>query len=179
MQEDTKKSKKDAELEQHLGELTADLQRVQADFINYRRRAEEERKAQNDMAKAATIMKLLPIIDDIERATAHTPAELANNTWAQGVVSLSKNLQKSLVELGLHRIESAPGTVFDPNLHEAVSMEDGEGDEEVVSEELRAGYQLGTQVVRPAMVRVTHRPAQPQQPTQELEQPQNEEENHG
>lgn len=161
MSKPTKKDKED-QLTKELDQLTADLQRVQADFINYRRRVEEERKATIETAKAATITKLLPVVDNIERAIAHVPVELANNAWAQGVVSLGKNLEKSLSELGLVRIEGAPGTLFDPNLHEAIGMDDSEGDEEVISEELRAGYRLGHQVVRPSMVKVTHRPAQPE-----------------
>jgi molecular chaperone GrpE len=137
-------------------ELTADLQRLRADFENYRKRVEAEKSNLTELSKAATIMKLLPVVDTIERALAHAPADLASNTWVQGVLSMAKNLEKSLNELGLSRIEAAPGTPFDPNLHEAVMMIEGEGDHEVVAEELRAGYKLGEQVVRHSMVKVTH-----------------------
>lgn len=154
-----KSSKKQTELEQQLGELTADLQRVQADFVNYRRRIDDERMQLTDAAKAATIIKLLPLLDDIERATKHVPSELTSNAWAKGIVNLGKRFEKSLQELGLVRIDATPGTLFDPQKHEAVSMDDGEGDEEVISEELRAGYVLGSQVVRPSMVKVTRRQA--------------------
>jgi molecular chaperone GrpE len=160
--DDHKLSKKEAELEQKLTELTGDLQRVQADFVNYRRRVEDERKALTDMAKAATIMKLLPMVDDIERAITHVPADLADNKWVQGIISLGKRLEKSLADLGLQRIDAAPGTPFDPNLHEAVSMEDSKGDEEVISEELRAGYRLGSQVVRHSLVKVKRQPTPPE-----------------
>jgi molecular chaperone GrpE len=152
-----KKTKRETELEQHLGELTADLQRVQADFINYRTRMEEDKQRIITGAKAATIMKLLPVIDNIERAVAHVPAELEDNQWAKGVSSLGKNLEKSLADLGLVRIV-AKGQPFDPNLHEAISAE-GEGEHEVVSEELRAGYLLDGQVVRHSMVKVQHQDA--------------------
>lgn len=144
---------KNQELEQQIGDLTADLQRVQADFINYRRRVEEERRQLIDTSKAATIMKLLPMIDTIERAIAHLPNDLADNPWAKGVVSLQKSLQKSLEELGVTRIE-ALNQPFNPALHEAISMEDGDGEQEVVTEELRAGYKLGEAVIRPSMVKV-------------------------
>jgi molecular chaperone GrpE len=149
-----KKSKRETELEQHLGELTADLQRVQADFINYRTRMEEDKQRVITGARAATIMKLLPVIDTIELAVAHVPAELEDNQWAKGVSALGKSLEKSLAELGLTRI-AAKGQPFDPNLHEAISAE-GEGDHEVVSEELRAGYLLDGQVVRHSLVKVLH-----------------------
>lgn len=157
MQEDKKvqQSKDSTNLEQQIGELTADLQRVHADFVNYRRRTDEERLQTMDAAKAATVLKLLPVIDNIERAVNHVPAELADNRWAQGVASLAKNLEKSLADLGVARITAAPGTPFDPNLHEAISMEEGEGEHEVIAEELRAGYRLGEAVIRPSMVKVT------------------------
>lgn len=145
----------ESELQQQIGELTADLQRIQADFVNYRRRMQEEREQVMDAAKAATVLKLLPVIDNIERAVSHVPAELADNPWAKGVASLAKNLDKSLADLGVTRIVATPGTPFNPNLHEAISMDDSEGDVEVIAEELRAGYQLGDAVIRHSMVRVT------------------------
>lgn len=157
-----KLSKKEVQLEGEIDELTNDLKRVQADFVNFRRRVDEERKALGDAAKASTIMKLLPMIDDIERAISHVPEELAGNNWANGIVSLGKRLEKAVNELGLTRIEARPGALFDPNLHEAVMLEDGEGDEEVVSEELRAGYQLGQNVVRHSMVKVKRQPTPPE-----------------
>jgi molecular chaperone GrpE len=147
-----KKSKDAAKIE----ELTADVQRMRADFENYRKRVEQDKAGLAELTKAATIMKLLPIIDTIERAIAHTPKDLAENKWAQGVVSMGKNLDKALADLGLSRIDAAPGTAFDPNLHEAVMMEEGVGEHEVIAEELRAGYRLGDQVIRPTMVKVTH-----------------------
>lgn len=146
------KKNREVELEQHLGELTADLQRVQADFINYRTRMEEDKARTIQGAKAATVLKLLPVIDNIERAIGHLPAELEDNQWAKGVSTLAKNLDKSLSDLGLTRIE-AVGRPFNPNLHEAISAE-GEGDREVVADELRAGYMLDGQVVRPSLVKV-------------------------
>ena len=149
-----KQSKREAELEQQVGELTADLQRVQADFINYRSRMEEERARTIAGAKASTILKLLPVIDNIERALDHAPDELAENPWVKGVSSLGKSLEKSLMDLGVKRI-SALGQPFDPNYHEAISAE-GEGPHEIVGEELRAGYTLDGQVIRHSLVKVRH-----------------------
>lgn len=150
-----KPSKKELEMQTKIDELTADLQRQRADFENYRKRIELEKNQVSELAKAATIMKLLPVVDTIERAIAHAPAELAENKWAQGIMGIQKNLEKSLSDLGLSRIEATEGTLFDPNLHEAVMMLDDEGEQEVVAEELRAGYKLGEQVIRPSMVKVT------------------------
>lgn len=151
-----KPSKKEEQLAQQVGELTQDVQRLRADFENYRKRIDIEKVQLSDLTKAATIMKLLPIIDTLERAIAHAPADLAENKWVQGVTSVGKNLDKSLQELGLSRINASAGVTFDPNLHEAVMMdEDSAGDREVIAEELRAGYTLGESVIRPSMVKVT------------------------
>lgn len=150
------KSKKQEELEQQLSELTADLQRTRADFENYRKRAEADRVAAQQYGQAAAIMKLLPVIDNIERAIAYLPAELAENAWAQGVAGLTKNLQKSLEGMNVARITATPGTVFDPELHEAIQVdEDATGEQEVIAEELQAGYSLNGAPIRHAMVKVT------------------------
>lgn len=147
-------NKKEQELQDKLNELTDDLQRMRADFENYRKRVDTEKANYGDLTKAATIMKLLPVIDTIERAIAHVPVELSENKWAAGVTGMGKNLEKSLSELGLVKIDAGVGIEFDPSLHEAVMMIDGEGEHEVVAEELRSGYMLGGQVIRPSMVKV-------------------------
>lgn len=162
-----KKSKRETELEQHVGELTADLQRIQADFINYRTRAEEDKQRGIVAGKAAAVLKLLPVIDNIDRAVGHIPAELADNQWVKGISSLGKSLDKSLADMGVARI-AAVGQPFDPNLHEAISAE-GEGGHEIVTEELRAGYMLEGQVIRHSLVKVTHHDL-PQEPTQKAKE---------
>lgn len=152
------KSKKQEELEQQLGELTQDLQRTRADFENYRKRAESEKTAALQYGQAAAVMKLLPVIDNIERAIAYMPSELADNKWAQGVAGLVKNLEKSLESLNVKRIDANPGTEFNPELHEAIQVdEEAEGEHEVVAEELQAGYTLAGSPIRPAMVKVTRK----------------------
>ena len=149
------KSKKQQELEQKVGELTQDLQRVRADFENYRKRSEQEKEMARANGKVGAIMKLIPIIDNIERAITHVPEDLKENAWAQGVTKLVKNLEKSLDDLNVSRIEAKPGTPFDPELHEAIQYDDdGDGHESVIAEELQAGYKLGDDVIRHALVRV-------------------------
>jgi molecular chaperone GrpE len=147
--------RKESEPNPEIIELTADLQRLRADFENYRKRVEQEKQQAQQNAAAATIMRLLPVVDTIERAVAHAPQDLAENNWVKGVVGLGKNLDKSLSDLGLTRIQAEPGTPFNPNLHEAVMMDEAEGEHEVVAEELRAGYMLQGAVIRPSMVKVT------------------------
>ena len=150
------KSKKQEELEQQVGELTQDLQRVRADFENYRKRSEQEKEMARASGKVGTILKLLPVVDNIERAISHAPEELKENAWAQGVSKLVKNLDKSLADMGVSRILAKPGDRFDPELHEAIQFDDeAEGEHEVVAEELQAGYKLGDDVIRHSMVKVT------------------------
>lgn len=144
------------EFEQQLGELTLDLQRTRADFENYRKRADAEKTAAREAGQASAILKLLPVIDNIERAVAYTPEDLKDNKWVQGVASLTKNLEKSLESLNLQRIDAKPGADFNPEMHEAIQFdEDAEGEKEVVAEELQAGYTLNGHPIRHAMVKVT------------------------
>jgi molecular chaperone GrpE len=152
------KSKKQDELEKQLAEITVDLQRTRADFENYRKRIEQEKTAARDSGQMTAILKLLPTIDNIERAIAHMPKELADNPWAQGVSNLIKTLEKSLASMNVSRIKAEAGTVFDPELHEAIQFdEDAEGEHEVIAEELQAGYTLNGTPIRHAMVKVTRK----------------------
>lgn len=150
------KSKKDTELEQKLGELTLDLQRTRADFENYRKRVDAEKVAAREAGQASAILKLLPVIDNIERAIAYTPQDLKDNAWVQSVANLVKHLEKSIESLNLARIDAKPGTPFNPELHEAIQFdEEAKGDKEVIAEELQGGYTLNGHVIRHAMVKVT------------------------
>lgn len=153
-----KQDKRIEELEQQVGELTQDLQRVRADFENYRKQGEQQREMAKANGRVSAIMQLLPVIDNIERAIAHAPAELADNAWVKGVTGLVKNLEKSLGDMNVTRIEANEGSRFDPVLHNAVQFdEEAEGEHEVIAEELQTGYKLGDEVIRPSMVRVTKR----------------------
>ena len=144
------------DLQQQLGELTLDLQRTRADFENYRKRVEAEKQSAHQMGQAKSVMKLLPVVDTIERAVANVPEELQDNAWVKGVASLGKQLDKQLKEIGLEKINAKPGTLFNPELHQAIQFdEEAEGEKEVIAEELRAGYTLDGAVIRDAMVKVT------------------------
>jgi molecular chaperone GrpE len=150
------KAKKSEDIEQQVSELTHDLQRTRADFENYRKRVEAEKVAAREHGKSSAILKLLPVIDNIERAIVYMPEDLQHNKWAQGIAGLVKNLEKSLEGLDLKRIDAKPGTEFNPELHEAIQFdEDTDGDKEVIAEELQAGYTLSGQPIRHAMVKVT------------------------
>ena len=152
------KQKKAEEYEQLISELTQDLQRTRADFENYRKRMESEKQAARQAGETKAILKLLAVIDTIERAVANVPADLANNPWARGIAGIDKQLAKQLAALGVKKIAAAPGTIFNPELHQAVQFdEESEGDSEVVTEEMQAGYTLNGVPIRHAMVRVMRR----------------------
>lgn len=150
------KSKIQEQLEQQVGELTADVQRTRADFENYRKRSELDKLQARESGQASAILKLLPVIDNIERAIAYTPEDLKDNTWVQSVAGLIKNLDSSLESLNVKRIDARPGTPFNPDLHEAIQFdEDATGEHEVIAEEMQAGYTLNGHPIRHAMVKVT------------------------
>lgn len=152
------KSKRVEDLELQVVELTGDLQRTRADFENYRKRSEADKAATYQHGQSAAILKLLPVIDNIERAVAYTPEELKDNKWVQGIAGLVKNLEKSLEGLNLKRIDATEGAEFNPDFHEAIQFdEDAQGEKEVIAEELQAGYVLNGQPIRHAMVKVTRK----------------------
>lgn len=156
--EKVKKIKKLSPADQKISELTNDLQRTRADFENYMKRSELDKKFARESGQTNAILKLIPVIDNIERSIAYMPDDLRDNTWAQGVAGLIKNLDKSLESLGLKRIDSKPGTSFNPDLHEAIQFdEEAEGEHEVIAEEMQSGYTLEGRPIRHAMVKVTRK----------------------
>lgn len=142
-----------AEMEQQVADLTEALQRERADAMNQRRRHDEQYAGLKNMVKAQVIGELLPAIDNLERALKHAPKELDGHEYVKGVQGVVKQFEKILSELGVQRIKTI-GELFDPVLHEAVAMEEGDGTVEVVCEELQPGYQLGDEIIRHAMVKV-------------------------
>ncbi len=136
-----------------IAELTAALQQERADAENLRRRHEEQIGGLKTMVKANLVRDLLPVIDNFERSLKHIPKDLTNNDYIKGINSIVKQFEKTLEQMGVERIKTV-GEVFDPRLHEAVSMDEGDGDVEVVSEELTPGYKIGDDIIRHAMVKV-------------------------
>lgn len=151
-------SKKTEDLQQQVADLTADLQRVRADFENYRKRVDSEKLAAREDGEIRSITKLLPVIDTIDRAVAHIPSDIAEHQWVKGVSGLVKQLDKSLNDMKIAKIDAQQGTAFDPEFHQAIQFdEDATGDTEVIAEELQSGYTLGGKPIRHAMVRVTRK----------------------
>lgn len=150
---ETHKPKKVIELEKQVADLTEALQRERADSVNLRRRHDDQISQLRNSVRAQVIEDLLPVIDNFERAIKHAPDDLAGHDYIKGVQSVIKQFEKTLADIGVERIKTV-GEEFNPELHEAVSMEDGEGSRELIYEELQSGYKLGDQVIRHAMVRV-------------------------
>lgn len=129
-----------------IAELTAMLQRTRADFENFRKRTEEQKIFAMQVAEEKTVLKLLPMLDSFFLAIKSHPEELA---------PLAKTLAKTLAELNLAVIDTTNGTAFNPELHEAIAMEEGSGEKEVICETIRQGYLYNNNVIRPAMVKIT------------------------
>lgn len=137
------------------------LQRVQADFINFKRRVEQERAEQVKFANSMLILKILPILDDLERAAETVQADLAGLNWVQGVLLIGRKLRSVLEEEGLTKIEALDAE-FDPKLHEAVIYDEASGGEkDIVVAVLQNGYKLHDRVIRPAIVKVAGRRSVP------------------
>jgi molecular chaperone GrpE len=129
-----------------VAELTADLQRVQADFANYRKRALRDQQVAGERAKATVVSQLLTVLDDLDRARSHGDLETGP------LKSVADKLTAALAGLGLTAF-GAEGDEFDPSLHEAVQHE-GEGSKPVIGTVMRHGYKLGDLVLRHALVGV-------------------------
>ncbi|OZC56701.1 nucleotide exchange factor GrpE [Rhodococcus sp. RS1C4] len=129
-----------------VSELTADLQRVSAEYANYRRRTDREKQTGAENAKASVVSQLLPVLDDLERARQHGDLETGP------LKSVADKLAGVFANIGLTTF-GAEGDAFDPAVHEAVSHE-GDGSNPVVGTLMRPGYKLGERVLRTAMVGV-------------------------
>jgi molecular chaperone GrpE len=137
--------------EQKAAENLDGWQRALAEFQNYRKRVERDREAEQAGMKGDLIKKILPVLDDLERALQNRPED---DAWSNGIDLIQRKLQAILEAEGVKRIE-ADGAVFDPNFHEAISQEpyDGVESDHIVAV-TQQGYMLGDRVIRPAQVRV-------------------------
>ncbi len=127
----------------------ANWQRAQADFINYKRRSEQEKEEFSKFANLVLMLSLLPVLDDMERAFISIPPDLTEVGWVDGIKLIERKLRTSLEGQGLSPIE-AIGELFDPHLHEAVRQDKGK--EGIVIKEVQKGYRLHDRVIRPSRV---------------------------
>ena len=150
-----KLTKREQDMLDKIDELTQDLQRSQADFENYRRRSEEDAANGQTLAASAVIGQLLPVVDNVHRSLTHIPKDLKTHEYIVGIGKVAKQLDKALNDIGVERLEVV-GQEFNPETMQAVQMDEGEGEgeKEVVIEELQTGYVMNGQVIRHAMVKV-------------------------
>lgn len=134
-------------------QLNDAMLRERADAMNVRKRAEDEKLKLGSYYKAMVVKELLPTIDNFERAMKSVPKDLEQNDYIKGIESVVKQFAKTLEKLGVERIKTV-GEHFNPEFHEAVTVEEGDGENEIVSEELQSGYMMNGEVIRHAMVRV-------------------------
>ena len=140
-----------AKAEAELAERTADLQRLQAEYLNYKRRVDRERENTRTTAVVSTLAALLPVLDDIARAREHD--ELTG-----GFKAVADSLERTVTQLGMSSF-GATGDPFDPRIHEALMHSYSEEvDEAVCIAILQVGYRIGERVVRPARVAVAEPP---------------------
>ena len=138
-------------------------QRAQAEFSNYKKRQEAERAQMRAFANANLLRKLLPVVDDFERASTTLPVDLAQLTWCEGIFLIRQKLDAILESEGVKPIETEDES-FDPRYHEAVTYEEVPGYEEgQIIGEVQRGYILDERVLRPALVRVAKALPAPQQ----------------
>ena len=143
-----------AALQRERDEWLDTTRRLQADFENYRKRVLREQTALVERATERLVADLLPVLDSFDGALGSVPADSPEAEKVRdGVVGIRTQLVTVLEKAGLERID-ATGAEFDPNEHEAVMQDDGDGDPRV-GEIMRTGYRLKGRVLRPAMVRVT------------------------
>lgn len=140
----SKKTLKTCDQDAKVLELTQDLQRTRADFENFRKQVDLQKAHTETTTRLATIYKFLPLLDDFDRAIS---------TY-QELKPLQKSLEKTLTELKLQKIDSSLNVDFNPEIHDAIAVDDSEGNKEVVAETLRSGYYYDGTVLRPAMVKV-------------------------
>lgn len=129
-------------------------QRARAEFANARKRLEKQRAEAYKNAAVDHAAKLLPILDDFDRALSNVPPEIADDSWFEGILLVRRKLQSIMEGLQVEPIE-AVGQPFDPNFHEALALKEADGVESgTVIEELLVGYRLGDRVIRPSLVNV-------------------------
>jgi len=164
--------------EERAQEYLNDLQRLQADFANYKKRQQESQKELAGYLIEKLVMEITPVLDNFQMATSHVPAESAESPWVVGIQYIEKQLEKVLADNGMQVIEAKEGDAFDPRIHEAISQEPsfvkatvGEATDDqpssakvmageaapqtqIIAKVLQKGYRIGEKVIRPAKVSV-------------------------
>ncbi|HVH25797.1 MAG TPA: nucleotide exchange factor GrpE [Vicinamibacterales bacterium] len=155
LETDTEIQPQASDLQRERDELYDRLLRKTAEFDNYRRRIERERREQTEQGIADLLLELLSVVDDLDRAvTVESGTDAASLAYRKGVELIHSKLNDLLRKYGVRPIDAVGGN-FDPNLHQAVVQEESADHREgEVIGELRRGYLIGDRLLRPAMVKV-------------------------
>lgn len=140
-----------AKAEEHL----EGWKRTQAEFENYKKRQSASEKELRGYLIERLVLDLIPVLDNFHAATQHVPEAEKKSSWVTGIGHIEKQLESVLRDNGMETIEAQVGEMFDPSLHESLSLETGEPEQsqkQVISRVLQKGYRLGERVVRPAKV---------------------------
>ncbi len=143
--------------DQKAAEYLAGWQRAQADLVNYRKRADDEKKMLMQFAHGDMILQLLPVLDNFKRAAQHVPPVDGNDqlkNWVTGVQSIEKQFEMILQSNGVTQIVVNPGDPFDPNKHEAITSEESDQQADTIIAEIEPGYLIHDKVLRPTKVKV-------------------------
>lgn len=152
LKETEKKLKKCQKLKE---EYLAGWQRARADFLNYKKQEMERLEEIMEYGSQELILKILPILDSLDKAETQIPSDFKDNEWVRGISQIRNQLQDFLRKQGVEKIKAA-GKKFDPNFHEALEKIEKENKEpgEII-EEIQKGYTLNGRVIRPAKVKIT------------------------
>jgi molecular chaperone GrpE len=144
------------EAQAHADEYLAGLQRERAEFVNFKRRSEQDSAAAASRSADSLRLKVLDALDDFDRAIESRPAALETDAWAVGITAIDRKLRTLLEREGVRPMETSVGHPFDPRIHQAISHVSGSGRpaDEVVGEFAR-GYLVADRVLRPALVAVS------------------------
>ena len=147
-----KEEKELAECQKKRDEYLAGWQRARADFLNYKKEEAERMKEIIKYANEDFILKLLPILDNFEKAQ-EASSELEDDEYLKGFLQIKTQLRDFLKSLGVEEVESV-GKKFDPNFHEVVEEVEKEGESGIIVEETQKGYLLEGKLIRPAKVKI-------------------------
>ena len=140
------------EAERERDQFRAMAQRAQADLVNYRRRAEDERETLRRNITSGLLMDMLELVDDFDRALDYVPDDAVAPQWLEGLRNARRSFDRKLLMQGVSRVESA-GRQFDPNVHEAIqSLPTDDHPEGTITSVVREGYMLNDRLLRPAQV---------------------------
>lgn len=149
----------EAELRSEIGRLKEQLLRTLADFDNYRKRSRREIADAERAAREDQLRELLPVFDNLERASQHAAGSADVNSLAEGIQMVIRQFADALSRIGAERVVTV-GQAFDPTVHEAIQhLETQEHPPGVIAAEVLAGYRMGDRLVRPALVVVAKPPA--------------------